>query len=469
MRFSISVMCVMVCVVGLAMAGFGAEPAKPVFKEFMGINGHFTFKPELYRQVCRLVRNYHNVNWDVKLPGDTITLPACVNGVNWKDHVYGLWKNAGFETDICIQFSGFQTDVADYARFWNGKEQWCYDYGKAAAVCFGPSGAEKLCTSIEIGNEPGSKFDPAIYKTIFAKMAKGIRDGDARIKILTPGVQARKGDDYIQDLRGIYADKDILPLYDVINLHTYASVERKKPEESPWNRSYPEDPSIDYLKIIDEAIAWRDGNAAGKEIWVTEFGYDACTPEAMNKRADWFLKLDWQGSTELQQAQCLVRSFLVFAERDVRRAYIYYYDDNDSASVHGASGLTRKFAPKPAFWAVKQLYETLGEYRFNRIVTKKPGELFVYEFVHGNDPAQIVWVVWSPTGTRTNEKDRYTPRQVKATLSDLPALPGRVIGMATAAGEAPKTAWEKAGPTAITLTIGESPIYILIDRKASRD
>ena len=25
----------------------------------------------------------------------------------------------------------------------------------------------------------------------------------------------------------------------------------------------------------------RDGNAAGKEIWVTEFGYDACTPEAM--------------------------------------------------------------------------------------------------------------------------------------------------------------------------------------------
>ncbi len=469
MKFLIRVMGVMVCVVGLSMAAFGAEADKPVFKDFMGINGHFTFKPELYRQVCRLVRNYHNVNWDVKQPGDAITLPACVNGVNWKDHVYGPWKKAGFETDICIQFSGFQTDVADYPKFWTGKEQWCYDYGKAAAVSFGPSGAEKLCTSIEIGNEPGSKFDAAIYKTIFAKMAKGIRDGDGKVKILTPAVQARKGDDYIQDLRGIYADKDILPLYDVINLHTYASVERKKPEESPWNRSYPEDPAIDYLKIIDEAVAWRDQNAADKEVWVTEFGYDACTPEAMKKRADWFLKLDWQGSTELQQAQYLVRSFMVFAERDVRRAYIYYYDDNDSASVHGASGLTRKFAPKPAFWAVKQLYETLGEYRFNRIVTKKTGELFVYEFVHGSDPGRLVWMAWSPTGSRTNEKDGYKPREVKTTLSDLPALPVKVVGMATADGEAPKLAWEKAGPSAITLTIGESPTYIVMNRNASKN
>ncbi len=467
MRNSIRVVWVMVWFVGFAaVSGAGSE--KPLFKDFMGINGHFTFKPELYRQVCGLVRNYHNLNWDVKRPGDAITLPACVNGVNWKLHVYGPWKKAGFDTDICIQFSGFKADVPDYAKFWTGREPWCYDYGKAAAVCFGPSGAEKLCTSIEIGNEPGSRFDAAIYKMIFAKMARGIRDGDPKVKILTPAVQARKGDDYIQDIRVIYGDKDILPLYDVINLHVYATVERKTPSESPWNRSFPEDPSIDYLKIIDEAIAWRDQNAAGKEIWITEFGYDACTPEAMTKRGEWFLKLDWQGCTELQQAQYLVRSFLVFAERDIQRAYIFFYDDNDSASVHGASGLTRKFAPKPAFRAVKQLYETLGEYRFKRTVENKIGELFVYEFVHGNDSDRIVWVAWSPTGTRTNEKDQYKPREARITLNDLPGRPVKVVGMATAEGDAPKAMWEMTGPSAITLTIGESPIYIMMDRNAGK-
>ena len=120
---------------------------KPLLKDFMAINGHFTFKPELYRQVGRLVRNYHNVNWDVKQPGDPITVPICVNKVNWKNDVYGRWQKAGYETDICIQFSGFQTDAKDYQRFWTGQEAWCYDYGKAMAGYFGPSGREKLCTS----------------------------------------------------------------------------------------------------------------------------------------------------------------------------------------------------------------------------------------------------------------------------------------------------------------------------------
>lgn len=439
-------------------------PSKPLFKDFMGLNGHFTFKPELYRQVGRLIRNYHNLNWDVKQPGDALTVPICVNGVNWKNDVYGRWQQAGYDTDLCIQFSGFQADASDYQRFWSGKERWCYDYGKAMAAYFGPSGREKLCASIEIGNEPGSKFNRALFKSIFMQMASGIREGDPRIKILTPAVQARQGDEYSQDLRGIYAEKDILPLYDVINLHTYASIERKSPSESPWNRSYPEDPAIAYLPVVDEAIAWRHANAPGKEIWITEFGYDACTPEAMKRRTGWFLKLDWQGATDLQQAQYLVRSFLAFAERDVQRAYIYYYNDDDSPSVHGCAGLTRKFAPKMSFWAIKQLYELLGNYRFKRVVKKNPGELSIDEFESGGDDGRIIWAAWSPTGARTHEKDRYTPRETRATLPDLPALPVKVLGMATAEGDPPQSAWKKIGPAAIELPISESPTYILMER-----
>ena len=452
-----------------AIPAGGTNSPKPLFKDFVGINGHFTFKPELYRQTCRLTRNYHEFNWDVKQPGDPITVPVCVNKVNWKSDVYGRWKKAGCETDLCIQFSGFQPGAADYQRFWTGKEAWCRDYGNAMAAYFGPSGQEKLCTSIEIGNEPGSKFDPALYKTIFKQMALGIREGDSQVKIVTPTVQARPGDDYAQDLRGIYAEPDILPLYDVINLHTYAAVERKDPTQSPWNRSYPEDPSIAYLQVVDEAIAWRNEHAHGKEIWITEFGYDACTPEAMKRRQDWSLKLDWQGNTDLQQAQYLVRSCFAFAERDVRRAYIYFYDDNDSPSAHGCSGLTRNFLPKMSFWAVKQLYELLGNFRFKRIVQKNPDALFVNEFEHGTDPSRVIWVAWSPTGTRTNEKDRYLPRETKATLNDLPSLPVRIVSMATADGEAPQLSWEKSGSSAITLNVGESPIYIIMERATARN
>jgi hypothetical protein len=254
----------------------------------------------------------------------------------------------------------------------------------------------------------------------------------------------------------------LLPLYDVINLHTYSVIERQSPSESPWNRSYPEDPSIAYLKVVDEAISWRDQRAPGKQVWVTEFGYDACTPEAMKRRTDWALKLDWQGASDLQQAQYLIRSFLAFAERDVARAYLYYYDDDDSPSFHGSSGLTRKFVPKPSFWAVKQLYETLGEYRFQRVVKQSPGELIVQEYARGDEPQRLTWVAWSPTGARTHEQERYTPRQRRITLSGLPALPERALAMATAATAPAKVVWERAGNDAIALTITDSPVYLIL-------
>ncbi len=435
---------------------------RPLFKDFMGINGHFTFKPELYNQVCRLVRNYHDMNWDVTKPGDPYQPPYAVNGVNWKSDVYGPWKENGFETDICLQLSSFSAENENYKELWEGKEDWAYSYGKALASYFGPSGDEKLATSMEIGNEPGVKFDATLYKSIFKNMAQGIRDGDSKIKILTPYVTASKPDDYSQDLKGIYADSDILPLYDVINLHSYASVQ---PNEGPFNRSFPEDSTIDYLKDINKTIRWRNENAPDKEIWITEFGYDACTPEAMKQRSGWGLELDWQGNTDEQQAQYLVRSFLAFAELGVERAYLYFYNDDDEPFFHSSSGITRHFEPKMSFWALKQLYEILGEYRLKRVVKKIEQDIYVYEFEHGSDSDRLIWVAWSPTGTKTHKKDGYQPRTIKTTLTELPGPPITIFGMATSENDPPKPEWQQMKENAISLTIGESPTYLVFNNK----
>ena len=48
-------------------------------------------------------------------------------------------------------------------------------------------------------------------------------------------------------------------------------------------------------------LRWRDEQAAGKEVWLTEFGYDASTKPAP-PTGD-FAK--WQGSTETQQHSAL--------------------------------------------------------------------------------------------------------------------------------------------------------------------
>ena len=47
---------------GSAVFRAGAGEARPRMGDFIGINGHtVSFKPELYRPVCGLVRDYHPV------------------------------------------------------------------------------------------------------------------------------------------------------------------------------------------------------------------------------------------------------------------------------------------------------------------------------------------------------------------------------------------------------------------------
>ena len=117
-----------------------------------------------------------------------------------------------------------------------------------------------------------------------------------------------------------------------------------------------------------------------------------------------------------------------------------------------------------SFHAVRQLYETLGNYRFSRIVKEDYGQLYVYEFTHGSDAGSRVWVAWSPTGVKSHEKDGYQPREAKVTLTDLPGKPVSVKAMSTAAGEAPDAVWEQQDDHAITLTIGEGPTYIVLKK-----
>ncbi|NOX99549.1 MAG: hypothetical protein GXP30_07460 [Verrucomicrobia bacterium] len=222
------------------------------------------------------------MNWDVKQPGDELTFPVCVNKVNWNEQVYGKWAKEGFTIDLCAMFGQFGESNQDYLKLWEGKEEWAYRYGFELASYFGPSGEQKLVSSIEIGNEPGSDFNDDLYQRLFIQMAKGIRSADSKVKIVTAAAHVGTANKYEKSLGETFSSGEAKGLYDVINLHTYAE-KSKKEGQSPWARSYPEDPELIYLKTVDEVIAWRDKNAMGKEIWITEFGYDSSTPEALKK------------------------------------------------------------------------------------------------------------------------------------------------------------------------------------------
>jgi hypothetical protein len=433
--------------------GLHAAEQKPLMRDFMGINAHTVqFDAPLYAPLCRLVRDYHPLEWDIDKTTDKLRPFPIAQHIDWEDksgkfrswhapvdwkEIYSSWIQSGFEIDACIQFGLKLKD-------WANPEKDAYNYGKAFARYFGPSGEHKLVTSVEIGNEPAGNdnYTPQEYKKIFTAMARGIREGDPKLKILTATAAADGGK---KDKWSMPLDifKGSERLYDVINIHKYAIL-RGWPA---FERTYPENSTLNYRGILQASIDWRDRHARDKEVWITEFGFDASTKEpAPNNK-------DWVDSTDLQQAQWIVRSFLMFSEMDLDRAYLYWFNDGDTPSFHASSGVTRNHEPKQSYWAMKHLYQSLGDYRFHKAIEAKPEGAFVYEYVHGADPKKSVLVAWSATG-----EDKELAKKLK--------LNGKLVRaerMPTT--EATVTETFTPSPAGeVEVTLSESPLYLWIER-----
>lgn len=426
----------------LAMTAEAQGSPKPLMRDFIGINTHTVqFKPDLYKPVAKLVRNYHPLAWDLNgdpsnppqfpVAREKITWQTFSDRVNWED-LYGSWVKAGYVVNASIMFESIKPDK------WTNIKKDAYEYGKAFAKHFGPSGKAKSIEAAEVGNEPVD-FTDAQYREIYESMAKGIREADPKMLIATCAVALGNKDKYSKDIDIL---RGLVSLIDVLNVHVY-SMEEGWPT---WRRSYPEDPKIVYLKQVQEMVDWRNKNALGRKIWITEFGYDSTT-KPNHKEGD-FAK--WVGVTDKVQAQWLIRSFLVFAGMDVDRAYMYWFNDEDKPSLHAASGLTRNFEPKPSFHAQAHLLKSLGSYRFEKALAQKPGEAYAYQFAAERGRDKIV-VAWSPTGSE---------RSGNLTVS----VPGYKImkseKMPLKSGAAPSAGGSIDAGGKLTIPIDESPSYI---------
>ena len=214
---------------------------RPTMRDFMGLNVHTVqFKPELYKPICRLLRDYHPLEWDV---GDDTshktTFPMAINGVDWSK-LYGTWTDAGYDVDACLMFNGIKP-----AR-WKNTARDARAYGEAFAKYFGPSGQHRWVTSAEIGNEPAD-YNVEQYCAVFQAMAAGLRAGDPKLKIVTCAMAAGKADAWSKPMAAIDGLQDS---FDVLNIHSYPF----KDGWPTWRRSFPEDSSIGFLKTIQELI-----------------------------------------------------------------------------------------------------------------------------------------------------------------------------------------------------------------------
>lgn len=439
---------------GLLLTLWHASPlvaqSGPTMDAFMGMNVHtYPFQDGLddglYADVVSRLRNYHGFNWDVGNDANNpTTLPMAANGVNWQT-LYGGWVDDGFKINAAVQFGGVNEASWDEAGQPNAAEQSAYQYGQSFAQVFG-SGTNGLdiVDSVQIGNEPGHYSDD-FYRTVFDNMAQGVRDGDPNMTIVSANVHVGASTAYSKSVAAVFNNPDTLSRVDVLATHTYPLL-RHWPS---YEQSFPEDTNMDYISSVQALIDWRDQNAPGKKVWVTEFGYGAHDPDTAftppsDSRAD-----EWLDVTDLQQAQYLTRSYLLFAEMGVDRAYMYWFDDDNTPWIHGSSGLTRNYVPKPSYYAVAQMNSLLGAFAFDG-VEHEDADYYAYRFAQQGEADQQVWVFWSPTGDGS---------QTVVTLD----LPGELLwaqAMATADGDAPLVPITTLSDGRLQFTVGESPIYL---------
>jgi len=424
---------------GEAPAVGSTEPAhrqRPLLRDFLGLNVHTVkFRPALYAPVCRRLRDYHPMEWDFGKDSSKATqFPMTVNGVDW-GQLYGSWTKAGYDIDACLMFDPIA------AANWKDPGHNAEAYGQAFARYFGPSGANPPVSSVEIGNEP-SKYSNEQYRAIFEGMARGLRAGDARLKIVTCAMMMTgKTDPWSKPMSAITGLED---LYDVLNIHSYPF----KDKWPTWRRSYPEDPTIPYFKAIEDLIHWRDAHAPGKEVWLTEFGYDSSTKPAPAK-GPWS---KWVGVTDEQQAIYIVRSFLCLSAMDVDRAYLYFFNDEDEPQLHAASGITRHFQPKPSFYAMSHLYRALGDFRFVRTIAKTEGGLYCFEYGNPAVPAEHVYVAWSATEGGKSGAQLLPLGKNAAGIHRAERL--------TLSKDEPLKVDFKLAPGGISVEVGEAPVFL---------
>ena len=181
--------------------------------------------------------------------------------------------------------------------------------------------------------------------------------------------------------------------FDVINLHHYSNAGNSLSNPYPNLTGPGVCPEQDYFRErIAGAVAWRNTHMPGKELWITEFGWDTDlgSPQRCEEIPDY--------DQEDVQAQWVVRGYLDAIAAGVDGIYLYCLANEPSnAGLFAASGVTSSegtgFVVKKSYLAVERLVAHLNGYTYAGDYSTS--DVRKYKFI--NDSGAVKFTVWSPT------------------------------------------------------------------------
>ncbi|WP_162340167.1 T9SS type A sorting domain-containing protein [Cyclobacterium salsum] len=334
-------------------------------------------------------RNYHNIHWDTPDPDqipsyDPDNLQVHLKWTQWEQE-YSDWKNKGFSVDATYTFDRFRESD------WDSPYESGEALGQAFAGTFGPGNLD-LIRSAEIGNEPWD-YSNETYRLILEGMAKGMKSADPALTVLPAALQASNpeaGNSGIsKNYMGYKLSEAAAPYLDGINLHLYSYIRN---EAGIRLAVHPEHPASE-MRALFAGLRFRDHNMPGKEVHVTEWGWDA---SSANETAS-----NSEAVSAISQAVYAVRGLLWLSRMGVDRAHWYFYanvdlESTDSQRNYDRSGLTESlnfnFKEKRSFFAAEALQNRMASLRFQEVL-KEDDKAYIYLLRNeaGEDSHLIAW------------------------------------------------------------------------------
>jgi hypothetical protein len=229
----------------------------------------------------------------------------------------------------------------------------------------------------------------------------GVKNADPDMKFVFGGLAAISLG-YVQAMK-LWSDehRDGSFPSDVINIHHYCNT---RSEQHPKEDAHGISPEDDGLKEkLEKVVRWRNKHLPGKEVWLSEFGWD--TDSSTYQSAAWGHKLYPDNITmEEIQGQWLVREYLIGAAAGLDRMMMFLANDlkNYPHGVYGKCGfITVDEEYKPSWYYVKTLKTALTGMVFHDEYPSGNENVWVYRF---NNPqtGEGAYVLWCPTSDGTS-------------------------------------------------------------------
>lgn len=344
-----------------------------------------------FNRVASQARNYHNIHWDTEDPDvapnyDPENLQVRYVWSQYKQD-YSDWQNKGFTVDATYTFDRFPESA------WNTPYASAYALGQAFGSYFGPSN-ENLIRTVEIGNEPWTYSD-STYTQILEGMAQAIKSEDPDLLVLPCALQASNPEagntGTIKDFMGYKISEAAAPYLDGVNLHLYSYIRN---DQGVRLAVHPEHPASE-MRALFAGMRFRDANMPGKEVHVTEWGWDS---SSANETA-----INSEAVSAVSQAVYALRGLFWLSRMGVDRAHWYFYANvnvtpGDTPKNYDRSGLTESirenFKEKRSFTAAEALKNKMADLHFQEVI-REDDTAYIYLLRNQNGENSHL-VAWRP-------------------------------------------------------------------------